>query len=118
MSNDAELKQLKDSLLALGPLLPGTIRKVFLRCGKKNCHCQSTDKRHWHGPYYFWDRKEGKKLTSRSIPSDQVQLFQSYINNRREFERITRQMQKYGVAMAEGLRSQKKADKQKPSTKE
>lgn len=108
MLDDSEYERLKDSILTLGPVLPGTIRKVFLRCGKKNCHCQSNDKRHWHGPYYFWDRKEGKRLSSRSISPKQVKLIQGWINKRRELERIVRQMLDHGVAMAEGLKSSKK----------
>src|SRR5579863_3262285 len=111
MSNDAAYEGLKDSILALGPVLPGTIRKVYLRCGKKNCHCQSNDKKQWHGPYSFWDRKEGKKLSSRSIPSNQVKLFQDMIDKRRELERIVRQMLKHGTTMAEQLKSSKKMTK-------
>jgi hypothetical protein len=111
MSNDPEYERLKESILALGPVLPGTIRKVYLRCGKKNCRCQSTDKKQWHGPYSFWDRKEGKRLTSRSIPSDQVELIQSGINKRRELERIMRQMLNHGIKMAEGLKPSKEERK-------
>ena len=111
MLNDAEYEQLKNSILALGPVLPGTIRKVFLRCGKKNCHCQSTDKKQWHCPYYFWDRKEGKRLSSRSISPKQVKIIQGWIDKRRELERIVRQMLNHGVSMAEELKkSQNLAD--------
>ena len=108
--NNPELQRLKESLQALGPILPGTIRKVYLRCGKKNCRCQSADKKQLHGPYYFWDRIEGKKLSSRSIPANQVKLYQEWINNRREQERIVRQMQEHGLALAKELQSQKKSD--------
>ena len=111
MPHEAEYQRLKESILALGPVLPGTIRKVFLRCGKKNCRCQSTDKKQWHGPYYFWDRKDGKDgkgLSSRSIPLKQVKIIQGWINKRRELERIVRQMLKHGVSMAEGLKSAQK----------
>lgn len=108
MLSDAEYEGLKNSILALGPVLPGTIRKVFLRCGKKNCHCQSNDKKQWHGPYSFWDRKEDKHLSSRSIPSKQVKLFQAWIDKRRELERIVQQMLDHGVTMAEQLKSSKK----------
>ena len=113
MLNDVEFEGLKNSILALGTVLPGTIRKVHLRCGKKNCRCQSTDKKQWHGPYLFWDRKEGKRLTSRSISSDQAKLLQGWINKRRELERIVRQMLKHGVNLAEQLNSSKKLGKEK-----
>jgi hypothetical protein len=117
MLSDSEYEGLKNSILALGPVLPGTIRKVYLRCGKKNCHCQSNDKKQWHGPYSFWDRKDDKHLSSRSIPADQVKLFQGWINKRRELERIVQQMLNHGVAMAQQLKSSKKPAKPLPGGK-
>ena len=100
MLNDLQYEQLKKTIHSLGPVLPGTLRTVYLRCGKKNCRCQSDEKSRWHGPYLFWDRKEGKKLSSRSIPAGSVKIIRSWIKNRRILERIVSKMLQQGVKVA------------------
>ena len=100
MLNDSKFERIKTKVLALGPIVPGTLRKVYLRCGKKNCRCRTSRKSHWHGPYFFWDRKEGKKLSSRSIPSELVRLIREWIDNRRELDQIISRMLKQGMKIA------------------
>ena len=108
MLNDPKFEEIKTKILALGPIVPGTLRKVYLRCGKKNCRCQTNRKDHWHGPYSFWDRKEDKKLSSRSIPPELVCLIRGWIENRRKLDRIISQMLKQGMNIAtEKLKSSK-----------
>ena len=104
MLHDTEYEKFKASILALGPIVPGTLRKVYLRCGNKNCHCKADNRKNWHGPYTFWDRKEGKKLSSRSIPSKQVHVIRGWIYNRRDLMRIVRRMLKHGVKMADQIK--------------
>ena len=53
MLNNPEFEKLRTAILALGPVVPGTLRKVYVRCGKKNCRCQIGRKSYWHGPYFF-----------------------------------------------------------------
>ena len=108
MLNDAEYMKLKNSILALGPVLPGTLRTVRLRCNSKNCHCQTKDKNQWHGPYSYWDRKDGKQLSSRSVSFETVQLLRAWIKNRRELNRIVRKMLQQGMKMASQLNASKK----------
>ncbi len=107
MLNDTEYIKLKNSIIALGPVLPGTLRTVYLRCGDKKCRCKTKDKSQWHGPYSFWDRKDGKQLSSRSISLETAQLLREWINNRRELNGIVRKMLKQGMKMARQLNNAK-----------
>jgi hypothetical protein len=100
---DAEYENLKASLMSLGPVVPGRLREVYLRCGKKNCRCW-TDKKDWHGPYVFWDRTDGKRLASRSVNMDHAKILRCWIRNRKEFERIVRAIYKRGLWMADRLK--------------
>ena len=108
MLNDPEYEKLKKTIHSLGPVLPGTLRTVYLRCGKKNCRCQSDKKNRWHGPYSFWDHKEGKRLSSRSIPADSVKVISSWIQNRKVLENIVSRILQHGVKVASQIYKSKK----------
>jgi len=103
MSED-QYQKLKEKILNLGPVVPGHLREVYLRCGRKNCRCHTKRKTDWHGPYIFWDRHDGKKLASRSIPAEQVELIRHWIDNRRKLDRIVWEMQQQGLKMVHQLK--------------
>jgi hypothetical protein len=92
------LKNFKKQIDHLGPIIPGTIRKVFLRCGRKNCVCASGNEEDKHGPYHFWAFKDGKRLTSISIGEDEVTVFEEWIENRKKLESIVAEMLAAGAA--------------------
>lgn len=100
LNNQKKYEQFKKAIIALGTVIPGTLRTVYLRCGKTNCRCQTGKKVHRHGPYSFWDRKEGKRLSSRSISTETVDVVQDWIKNRRVLEDIVRQMLRHGTKVA------------------
>ena len=102
--SDAEYQNLKASLMSLGPVVPGCLREVSLRCGKKNCRCRTNQKKDWHGPYVFWDRMDGKRLASRSIAPKHVKVIRHWIRNRKDFERIVRAIYRRGLKMANQLK--------------
>jgi len=80
--------------------LPGTIRTVFVVCGKKECKCQSRKEADKHGPYFFWDRKVDGKLTSTSIPAEKLKTFLKWIENRGRLEKIVAQIKAESEAAA------------------
>ena len=53
-----------------------------------------------HGPYYFWNRKVGGKLSSKSLSQDKLSLFRSWIHNRLEMESIVLQLLEVGQEIA------------------
>ena len=101
---DDEYGKLKALILKIGPVVPGHLREVRLRCGRKNCRCRSSQKKNWHGPYVFWDRRDGKKLTSRSLPTEHVRVIQSWLNNRKNLERIVLRMNRCGLRMVDQIK--------------
>ena len=53
MSDDlARIRQIKDALSQLGPILPGSISTQWNVCGKPGCRCKDPKKPRRHGPYY------------------------------------------------------------------
>jgi len=99
-----EYKKLQARLSKLGMVVPGTIRKVYLRCGKEGCSCSSGEKKHAHGPYMFWDRKVDGKLSSQSIAPENVALLEEWIRNRRTLEQTVAKLLALGGATAARLK--------------
>jgi len=46
------IEQIKQKLLKLGPMLPGSISEQWNVCGTPGCKCKSKKKPIKHGPYY------------------------------------------------------------------
>ena len=89
-----------DELASLDLVVPGTLRTVYLCCGKSACPCASGKKEHRHGPYLFWDRKINGKLSSASIPRSLAPQFKRWIANRRRLDRIYYKLLELGAAAA------------------
>ena len=47
-----EVKRIKNQLLGLGPLLPGSLGKQWNVCGTSGCRCKDPKQPRRHGPYY------------------------------------------------------------------
>lgn len=60
-------------------------------CGKPNCRC-TNDPPQRHGPYYQLTWKERGKTVTRRLPAEQAQLYQEWIDNRRELDALLQQM--------------------------
>ena len=91
------MKSLSDRIQAIGPVIPGTIREVRLRCGHDNCACTSGREADKHGPYYFWAFKKGKRPTTVSLREDEVPQFQAWVDNRRQLEALVEELLQEGV---------------------
>lgn len=81
-------KLLSTSLAKIDVAIPGTLRTITMKCGKDSCPCFSGDKKFFHGPYFFWDRKVNGKPSSLSIPKELVPTFKKWIANRKKIERL------------------------------
>lgn len=88
-------QSLKKQISHVDFVIPGTLRTVYLKCGKLTCKCQLKKKNNKHGPYYFWDRKINGKLTSSSVPKKDISKFQCWIKNRRKLEKLFQKLLHY-----------------------
>jgi macrodomain Ter protein organizer (MatP/YcbG family) len=48
---EKEIEALKQQLLALGPMHPGSISRQYSKCGTPTCRCHHPTKPKKHGPY-------------------------------------------------------------------
>ena len=86
-----EYRRLTARLSETGFIWPGHIQRRYLTCGKSNCVCH-TDPEARHGPYAYWTSKKNKKTVSRLLRTEEADLLEEWIKNRRKLEVIIRQM--------------------------
>ena len=104
MSADATYHKLKQEIVRLDLAIPGTLRTVYLKCGKVNCRCGGGDKEDKHGPYFFWDRRAKGQLASLTVGKEDIARFRQWIKNREKLERIVEKMLDRGAQIASEIR--------------
>jgi hypothetical protein len=112
---DSNYKRLKDRLMSVGAIIPGTIRETYLQCGKEGCACAEKGGSP-HGPYYFWNRKVKGKLTSKSITKERLIFYKEWIKNRQEFEALLKDLLDVGQKIAAAMDFEKEKIKSKKTT--
>ena len=88
-----QYRALTERLAETGFVWHGSLQWRLLTCGKMNCACR-TDPEARHGPYPYWTRKEKQKTISKLLSAEEAELYEEWIANRRQLERIVREMQK------------------------
>lgn len=78
-------------LSGIGFIWPGNIQRRTITCGKEYCACKKDSKAR-HGPYAYWTSKENKKTVSRLLSTEEADLLEEWIENRRRLEKIVDQM--------------------------
>ena len=86
VQQEKKLKELKLKIVNFDLAVPGTIRTIYTKCGKKNCACQ-TDQKARHGPYCLWDRRVNGKLSSKMVPKKMAAQIERWIENRKTLEK-------------------------------
>ncbi len=84
--------KLVGSLSQIGFIGWGNIQRRYLTFGKPYCSCNKNEGAK-HGPYYYWTRKENKKIVSRMLKPQEAAILEKWIENKREFNTIIKQMQ-------------------------
>ncbi len=91
--------QLKRSLLQIGYILPGSVIKRFMPCGKPACRC-STGQQNHHGPYYQWSVALRGKPTAVRLTKEEAQLYRSWTRNNRKVKEILTEMRWISMRLA------------------
>ena len=95
-------RALLGELQGLGFVSPGSVILRETSCGKPGCKCMADPPRR-HGPYYQWTRKVKGKTVSRQLSPAEAELFQEWIANRRQLQRVTRDLERVSAKAGEIL---------------
>ena len=97
-----QYRALLGELAGLGFVSPGSVALRETSCGKPGCKCMADPPRR-HGPYYQWTRKVKGKTVSRQLSPAEAELFQEWITNRRQLQRVTRDLERVSAKAGEIL---------------
>jgi len=87
---DGQIRKVKEEIVRLGRLRPGSLSKQYNVCGKADCRCKETPPRK-HGPYYQLSFTRRGKSTTRFVRRGYVTAIQEELRNyRRQQELIAK----------------------------
>lgn len=82
------VEQLKEKMMQLGPLLPGSISKQYNVCGKSRCRCKDLKHPMKHGPYYQLSFSIKGKSSTMFIKKNEVVEAQRRIGRYQQFKEL------------------------------
>jgi len=86
---DEQILQIKQQLLALGPLHPGSISRQYQVCGKSGCKCHAQKKPQLHGPYTKLTYAYHGKFTCRFVRAQAVAEVTALLATFKQFRKLT-----------------------------
>jgi len=109
MKTTKSVEQLKQKLLSLGPLLPGSISEQWNVCGTPGCKCKDPVNPKKHGPYYQLSFSVGGRSSSIFIKKEDVAEARKRVKRYQEFKKLTMQLVQASVDLirSEGFRRDK-----------
>jgi hypothetical protein len=97
-----QYRALLGELASLGFVSPGSVVLRETSCSKPGCKCMA-DPPHRHGPYYQWTKKVNAKTVSRQLTPAEAELYQEWIANRRQLQRIIGDLERVSAKAGEIL---------------
>lgn len=89
----AQYRTLRAQLTDIGFIWGGSVQTQWLTCGTPGCACHR-DPQARHGPYIYWTSKVAGRTVSRLLRSPEAELLSEWVQNRRQLDRIVREMKK------------------------
>lgn len=81
------VRRVKEEILSLGPLRPGSLSKQYNVCGKAACRCKETPPKR-HGPYYQLSFTREGKSTTRFVRSGHVAVIKEELRNYKRLQKL------------------------------
>lgn len=86
---DEKILRLKQQLLALGPLHPGSLSRQYQVCGKPGCKCRDQKRPSPHGPYTKLTYVYHGKFTCRFVRAESVAEVTALLATFKTFRQLT-----------------------------
>lgn len=84
---EAQIAKVKQRLIALGELRPGTISRQYTVCGSAGCHCGASPPQK-HGPYYHLSYTRHGKGGTKSIKPEDLGAIRTAVANYAQLRRL------------------------------
>ena len=88
MKTKKSIEQLKQNLLDIRPILPGSISEQWNVCGTPGCKCKNISNPKKHGPYYQLSFSVGGRSSSMFIKKEDVAEARKRVKRYKEFKKL------------------------------
>ncbi len=95
--------EIKNKILNLGLMHPGSISKQFNVCGKEGCKCKNTENPQKHGPYYQLSYSIKGKSSSVFIKEKDLVEAKKRIKNYKKFKELNIELTKATVNLSKKI---------------
>ncbi len=85
---EAKIQKIKEKLLAIDEMRPGSISRQYNVCGNPNCRCKDKVNPKKHGPYYQLSYVRKGKSSSQFIKKEFLQDAQTQTKNFKLFRKL------------------------------
>jgi len=92
MNPKNKIGQLKQKLLSLGPVLPGSISEQLNVCGTPSCRCKDSKNPKKHGPYYQLSFSLSGRSSSLFIKQEDISEARKRVRNYQKFKKLTAEL--------------------------
>jgi len=84
-----EIESIKQQLLQLGPIHPGSISSQYHACGNPSCRCHDPVNPKKHGPYNKLTYSHRGKSTCRFVRAERLEELEQRLENYKTFRKLT-----------------------------
>lgn len=114
---EKKIEKIKNKLVLIQEMRPGSLSKQYSVCGKPNCRCVDPKTPKKHGPYYQLSYVYNGKNTSRFIQAPYYQQVKREVENHKKFKRLVDQWIGLALQYSEERISQEKSQNRRLSRK-
>lgn len=104
---ERKIERLKQQLVGLGPMHPGSLSEQYNVCGKVGCRCKDTKNPQKHGPYYQLSFTWRGKGRTRFVRSERLAEVRQKVANYKRFRELTDEWVDLMVELEQQEREQK-----------
>jgi len=88
MQKKKSVDQVKQEIVKLGPVLPGSIGEQWNVCGTPGCKCKDVVNAKKHGPYYQLSFSVGGRSSSMFIKKEDLPEVRKRVRNYQELKKL------------------------------
>lgn len=100
----AEARRLRAAIKAAldetGFVLPGSIVRREVRCGRPDCRCHGDSPR-LHGPYWSWTRKVRAKTVTKLLSDEQLKDYRPWLDNAKHLRQLVGELEALSISIVE-----------------
>ena len=98
---EKKIEKIKQELLILGSMRPGTLSRQYAACQKPGCACIDPTKPKRHGPFYQLSYSHQGKSTTRFVRPGYVTIITKELDAYKQFKKLTQDWVSLAITLSQ-----------------